>query len=299
MLKKAICALIVISIFFMGNIFAGGWPQPKGGYFIKLSEWWIVSDQHFDNAGKVIINTHEFGYYSTSLFAEYGFTDRLTGILYFPFLNYTYSLPPSQAGKLSAWAIGDMDIGIKMGLTNNTPVALSMTLLLGIPIGKERGSITGGLQTGDGEWNQTLTLDAGTGFKIANTTGWINLHSGYNHRSSGYADEFLYGLEGGIHVSKNQITLVARVSGVNALGSGDSPLNPQSLFSNEREYLSLSPEIIYHFNEFWGLTAGIGTAFSGKNIFANTSFTIGVFIRRQPARSAKVSGQTEFSLPGK
>ena len=281
-LNKAIYALIVFSIAFIGNTYAGGWPQPKGGYFIKLSEWWIVSDQHFDNTGDVVINTHEFGYYSTNLFAEYGITNRLTGILYFPMLNYTYSLPPSQTGKLSAWAVGDLDIGMRLGLTNQIPVSLSLTFLLGIPTGKERGSITGGLQTGDGEWNQALMLDAGMGFNIVKTTGWLNLYSGYNLRSSDYADEFLYGIEGGINVSKNKIALVARVAGVNALGSGDSPANPQSLFSNNREYLSFSPEIIYHFNASWGLAAGVGTAFWGKNIFANTSFTIGVFSRKSP-----------------
>lgn len=285
LINKVMWILLVISVVFKGNLFAGGWPQPKGGYFIKLSEWWIVSDQHFDNSGNVVINTHEFGYYSTALFAEYGFTDRLTGILYFPFLNYTYSLPPSQTGKLSALAVGDMDIGLKIGLNSQRPVALSMTLLMGIPVGKARGSITGGLQTGDGEWNQAVILDAGMGLNIANSTGWANLYGGYNLRSAGNANEILYGLEGGIHVSKNKIGIVAKVAGVNAVGSGDSPANSQSLFSNNREYLSFSPEIIYHFNDNWGLAAGVGTAFSGKNIFANTSFTIGVFSRKQPGRS--------------
>ena len=56
-----------------------------------------------------------------------------------------------------------------------------------------------------------------------------------------------------------------------------APVNPQSLFSNYREYLSLSPEIAYHIDQAWGITIRAGTAFLGKNIFASPSFTFGIF----------------------
>ena len=66
------------------------------------------------------------------------------------------------------------------------------------------------------------------------------------------------------------------MNGVSSNENGDAPLNAQSLFSNNKEYLSLSPEVAYHFDERWSLIVGMGTALSGKNIFANTTYTIGI-----------------------
>ncbi len=281
MIFRKILSVIFCLAGFHISIFAGGWPQPKGGYFIKLSEWWIVSDQHFDFNGEVHPNLLEFGYYSTNLYAEYGFTDRTTAILYFPFLNYAYSIPPSSVGKQSIWALGDPDIALKYALVYQKPIALSVTFLSGLPLGKDRESGTAGLQTGDGEWNQALILDAGTGYKVSNSTGWVNLYGGYNLRTGYFDDELLYGIEGGIHLAQNKITIAARVAGIKALGDPANALyiNPQSLFSNHKEYVSLSPELSYHLGR-WGVTIGVGTALSGQNIFANTTFTIGVFYKR-------------------
>ena len=78
-------------------------------------------------------------------------------------------------------------------------------------------------------------------------------------------------------MSNNKITVIARFAGIESLGESSLYINPQSLYSNGREYFSLSPEVLYHFDEQWGISAGIGTAFSGKNIFASTTFTIGLF----------------------
>ena len=264
---------------FHGSTFAGGWPQPKGSFYLKLSEWWIVSDQHFNDQGNIQDNFLDFGYYSTSLYAEYGLTSRLTGIINFPFIIYAYSIPPSTIGKQSLWASGDIDIALKWALTYQKPVAISMTLFTGIPTGKDRNNGISGLQTGDGEWNQGFLFDAGLGYTIGKSSAWTNVHGGYNRRSESFADELIYGIESGINFSNNKITVLARIAGISALGESENALNinPQSLFSNFREYLSFSPEVTYHINESWGITAGMGTAFSGRNIFANTTFNLGVF----------------------
>lgn len=279
LIKTFLCCFILTHLAAPG--YAGGWPQPKGGYFLKLSEWWIASDQHFDMNGQVQTNTHEFGYYSTNLYAEYGLSNRVTGILYFPFLNYTYSIPPSRVGKLSAWAMGDAEVGLKYALVYNKPIAVSIQFLFGIPSGKKQGDIIGGLHTGDGEWNETIKLEAGSGFRLGSAEGWWNVMGGFNIRSNDFADEVLYGFESGLKLSNNKITIIAWIGGIESVGEGNQPVTPQSLFSNKREFLSLAPEAIYHVSETWGITAGVGTALSGQNIFANPTFSLGVFIRRQ------------------
>ena len=87
---KRLCFLIFISFLFSFSAFAGGgWPQPKGHGFFKFSQWWLISDQHFTDTGLLDPNVTQ-GIFTTSIYAEYGFTDRLTGILYFPLFSRTY-----------------------------------------------------------------------------------------------------------------------------------------------------------------------------------------------------------------
>lgn len=261
-------------------VHAGGWPQPKGGFYIKLAEWWMVSDQHFDAVGAVQLNIVEYGYYSSSIYAEYGLAKRLTAIIYFPFINYTYTVLPSTLMKQSLWKTGDPDIGLKYALTFDKPIAISASVLLGLPLGYNE---YGALQTGDNDFNQLIRLDMSGSYKLFRSDGFASFYGGYNHRSNMYADELHYGLEAGLDISKDKLSLIARIQGINAFGTSDGPfVNPQSLFSNRREYLSFSPEIAYHIDPSWGITVGAGTAFSGKNIFASPSFTVGIFYKSRP-----------------
>ena len=279
MAYKRLISLLILMVFISGrDLYAGGWPQSKGGYFIKLSEWWMVSDQHFNGNGEPEPNFVEYGYYATSFYGEYGLSSKLTCILYFPFLNYTYNVEPSSLDRQSTWKTGDADLGLKYALTMDDPLAISSTLILGLPLGYNNN---GPLITGDGEFNQILRVDAGQGFLLFKSNAWFNIYTGYNHRTNGYADEWQYGGEFGLRISNDKVSLVARLDRVDALGNGaTAPVNPQSLFSNYREYLSLSPEISYHIDNAWGITVGAGTALLGKNIFASPSFTFGIFYKK-------------------
>ncbi len=277
--KKSFFLFLFIAI--SASIHAGGWPQPRGGYYLKLSEWWIVSDQHFDRNGMIQPNIVEYGYYSSTLYAEYGLSKRLTSFLNFPFINYTYTVLPTSQLKQSVWKTGDADIGLKYALIFEKPIVASASFTLGIPLGYTGSNA---LQTGDGEFNQLFRIDASGGFTLFRSNGWANLYTGYNHRSQDYADEVHYGFEAGLDISKDKLSITLRLAGIDALGDDEnaSNINPQSLFSNFREYLSFSPEITYYIRQTWGTTIGAGTALSGKNIFANTTFTIGVFYKTIP-----------------
>lgn len=284
--KKLI--ILVFSIFIFSQSFAGGgWPQPKGKGFFKLSEWWIISDQHFTDAGLIDPNTTN-GIFNTSLYAEYGFTDRFTGILYFPFYSRAYFnntvsgttgdvLEPGEAIN----SLGDTDISLKYGLTKDKPIAVSATLTFGIPLGNDSGGSEGNLQTGDGEFNQLFQLDAGTGFKLGKANAYANVYAGFNNRTNGYSDEFRFGIEGGVTILNNKLTTILRLYGIQSFENGDlnDQINSTSIFANNSEHLSFAPEIAYHLNDKWGVSAGIGTALSGKIIFANPSYTVGVFVK--------------------
>ena len=54
----------------LGALTAGGpWPQKKGKGFFKLSEWWVVFDQHFNAEGELEPNIKE-GVFNTSIYGE-------------------------------------------------------------------------------------------------------------------------------------------------------------------------------------------------------------------------------------
>ncbi len=281
--------LILIVSFPLSEISAGGgWPQPKGRGFFKLSQWWLVADQHYTDRGLIDPNLTN-GIFISSLYAEYGFTDRLTGVLYFPFLSRSYFnntisgttgevLTPGEAIN----TIGDTDLSIKYGIFTKGPVVLSATLTLGLPVGEDSGGSDNQLQTGDGEFNQLLQLDAGTGFKVGNLSAYANIYAGYNNRSEGFSDEIRYGVEAGVNLFDDRITAIVRLFGVESTQNGSLDATTStgtSIFANNAEHFTFAPEIAYNINDRWGVSAGAGFALSGRLIYAAPSYNFGVFFK--------------------
>ena len=263
----------------------GGWPQPKGALYLKLSQWWVISDQHFTNTG--MIDPHlTRGMYNTSIYGEYGITERLTGIVYFPFfsratLNEQVSGTTGQTiieGDATN-SIGDTNISLKYALLKDKPVILSAAITMGLPLGNDSGGRDGSLQTGDGEFNQMLTLFASKSFKLGSIYPFLTLYGGYNNRTNNFSDEIRYGIEGGF--SFKRLTLLARIDGVSSMQNGADNFNESgtSLFANNTEYVAFSPEIAYNVTESIGISASYGGAFSGRLIYANPSYSVGVFLK--------------------
>lgn len=265
----------------------GGWPQPKGSGYIKFSEWWLIANQHYTDQGRIDPNLTN-GLFNSTIYAEYGLSDRLTAIVYFPFFsrNYYNNTISGTTGELleggeAINGIGDTDISLKYGLTKGSPIAISATLTLGLPLGNSGGGSQGNLQTGDGEFNQILQLDAGTGFKLGEANAYANVYVGFNNRTNDFSDEFRYGVEAGVTLFNNRLTAIARIIGVKSFKNGlpSSELSNTSVFANNAEYISFSPEIAYNISDNWGVSAGVGTALSGKIIYANPSYNFGVFYK--------------------
>lgn len=278
---------ILVAFFFSTTIYAGGpWPQPKNQGYIKISEWWIISNQHYTDIGRIDPNVTS-GLFNTSIYAEYGLTDRITGVVYFPFLSRAYfnNTISGTTGETilpgdSVNSVGDTDIGLNYKILSG-PLALSASITLGIPLGNDGGGSTGALQTGDGEFNQLFQLNAGTGFKIGTANAYASVYAGYNNRTKGFSDEIRYGVEAGVTLFDNRLTAIARLYGIKSTNNGieGQRENSTSIFANNSEHLTFGPELAYSFNETWGLSAGFGTALSGKLIFAATSYNVGVFFK--------------------
>lgn len=263
----------------------GGWPQPKGKSYLKIGQWWVVSDEHYTDAGLIDPNVTN-GIFTTSFYGEYGLTDRLTGIVYLPFFsralyNNTVSattgeiITPGEAIN----AIGDTDISLKYNFLRKGSWVFSATATLGIPLGEDRGGSAGILQTGDGESNQLLQVDIGTGLTIGKTNTYFNIYAGYNNRTSGFSDEFRFGLEGGANLFKERVVATLRLYGAESLKNGnlEELISSTTIFANNSEHLTFAPEIAYRIKDNWGVTAGFAKALSGELIFVDPAYSFGVF----------------------
>ncbi len=260
-----------------------GWVQPRGSGYFKLSQYWVIADQHYTNTGGIDPNATR-GTYITSLYGEYGFTDRFTGVLYFPFFvrALQYEQVSGTTGEVilpgdAINSVGDTQLTIKYGIVQTDKIVFSGSLSVGLPFGNNRGGQDGSLQTGTGEWNQMARLDVSKSFRVGTLDSFASIYSAFNNRTNGFSDEFRYGVKLGLLVDK--FSLQVTVDGVRSFKNGDANFNSEGtgLYSNNAEYLAITPEVAYKITDQWGISAAFAGAVSGKLIFARPAYSAGVF----------------------
>lgn len=285
-MKKQLLLILFISGFSISLLAGGPWPRKKGMGFYKLAQTWIIADQHFTDLALLDPNT-TFATYTTSLYAEYGLSDRLTGVVYAPFFtrslfNNSVSVTTGETIKAGEAlnAFGDVDIMLKYGLVTDKAVVVSAGVLLGFPTGNAGASTEGNLQTGDGEFNQMFRLDVGTSTQLGSIDTWYSAYAGFNNRTNDFSDEIRYGLEVGGQFLDSKLLTILRLQGVSSLKNGLSSAfsNSVSLFANNAEYLAFSPEIAYKVTDEFGISASVSTALWGKIILAAPTYSVGVFL---------------------
>ncbi len=284
-MKSIITTLLFISIC---NIAMGGgpWPQPKGKAYIKLSEWWTIFDQHYTDTGQIDPNLTT-GIFNTSIYAEYGVTDRFTTVINAPIFSRSY-MNNQRSGTTEEIiiqgeainSIGDIDIGLKYGLTRpgaNIPV--SVTLTLGLPTGETSGGELGSLQTGDGEFNQYLKIDAGKSFQLGKASSYISIYGGINNRTQDFSEEFRTGGEVGIGLLNSKFWLTGKLDIVQSFNNGATAenANSTSIFANNSEFVAIGLEANLYVTRRVGISAGFANAVSGSIIAAAPSYSVGVF----------------------
>jgi len=285
-MKNLSISILLIFIAISTALAGGPWPQAQGKGYFKLSEWWTVFDQHYTDAGLIDPNVTS-GIYNTSFYGEYGITDRLTSVVNVPLLsrNYVNNLRSGTTNEIivagdAINTIGDIDVGIKLGLTNkNAGIPIALSLTLGIPTGTASGGSQENLQTGDGEFNQVIQLDAGKGFKLGSASAYLSAYSAFNNRTNGFSEEFRYGLEFGLGSFNNRLWTTAKLTVVESLKNGETAetVTSTSLFANNTEFSSIELGLNYYITKRVGISASIAGAFRGEIIAAAPSYSIGVF----------------------
>ncbi|MBC6401753.1 MAG: transporter [Ekhidna sp.] len=276
---KKIILVFLLSAFSIVSFAGGGWNKKKGTGYFKLSQYAIIADQYFNPEGRLTEVSPRISFYNTAFYGEYGLTDRITSELYFPFFSRSVlnSLKRRNGEVVEGdrvSSLGDTNVSFKYGIDQEGSTVVSVKLTLGIPLGNASGGETGTLQTGDGEFNQMISIDVGHSFYPA--PFYANASVGLNNRTKGFSEEFRYSIEAGLTLKK--FVLIGRITSVHSFFNADTSDNAsQGVFGNNIEYMSLMPELVYKIKENCGITAAVGTAFSGKQVLANPSYELGFF----------------------
>ncbi|MEO1655582.1 MAG: hypothetical protein AAFU64_18715 [Bacteroidota bacterium] len=260
-----------------------GWVSNKGKGYFKLSQSFIRTDQFYSPAGtKIDIVTN--GLYMTSLYAEYGISNRFTLVANIPFfvrstLNEVQFVSGNEGlpgDELNAF--GDMELGIKFGLIRDKPFVLSAGLTLGIPSGNNSGGETQLLQSGDGEFNQLISLNAG--YSIARANIYLGASIGFNNRTQDFSEEFRFGFEAGYSPIPT-FTALVKIDGIESFQNGEALGATNGIFSNNMEFITVSPELNYTFYKNYGLSANVVIPVRGQRILAAPSYSVGLFWKLQ------------------
>lgn len=260
----------------------GGWPVGKKKTYLKLGQNAIVSPFYYSPSGE-IVDIRTTSLFTTSLYAEYGLSNRLTAILYLPFfvratlneVQYRQSGRVDEGETLNA--IGDTDVSFKYSLIKDKPIVVSATVLFGLPLGETRGGASGILQSGDGEFNQMLRVDASHSFYPKPL--YASAYVGINNRTKRFSDDFRAGAEVG-YTFKNKFVAIFKLDVVQSFFNGSTLVADNGIFSNNTEYVSPSVEFAYSVNNSWGVSTSAGFALAGRNILASPNIGLGIFIKK-------------------
>lgn len=251
---------------------AGGWTQPKGKGYFKLSQQIVRAEALFHSAGtKTEIPTVSGN--TTSLYGEFGLLDRVTLVGYMPFYS-NFSIDAEGLG--STTGVGDWDVGVRIGILTDRPTVVSLQALAGLPLGDSGGDIV--LWTGDGEFNQHVSLQVG--HSLYPVPAYLKGEIGYNNRKSSdiyadnYADELRYSLQAGYTIAE-RVGIALSLRGVNALDRADDEFHPR----NDIEYLSYGPQVDIYVTPNAGITASVTKFTRARNMLDAPTWEFGVFLK--------------------
>jgi hypothetical protein len=272
---------VILSLLISTVTYAGGWTKKKGEGFYKLGFQYIRAKYFYEPSGNRVPIT-PLGDYTTSLYIEYGIEDWLTAVGYIPF--YKYNTLDRVVGRSSgteyfggdkASGFADPDVGLRVALIRNTPTVLALGVSVGIPVGNSKQP--NGLLSGDGEFNQAVSLQAGHSFYPLPM--YVTADIGFNNRTRGYSDELLYAAQIG-YTFEMLFNLAASFRGVKSLKNGDDAVTggTNGIFTNNQTYLEYGGEAGYRLTQSLGISAGVYSVAGGRNVLSAPKFTLGLSI---------------------
>ncbi len=283
MYPQRLLLLVLLLSLTLGDASAGPWTQKRGHGYYKFGFGFVRANRYYEpNGNRIAIPT--LADYTFSLYGEHGFSDRITGVAYLPLLQrLTLN---RQVGRetgaeffegAETTRIADADLGVRIGLFQIGNTVASASLMAGIPLG-DTGHANG-LYTGDGEFNQAISLGIGHSFYPA--PAYVAVQAGINNRTKGFSDEFRFDAEAGYTIAQ-KLTFITRLRGLEPLRNGDDETQGGTggLYGNNQRYLVYAFEMAAALSDHVGVSVSVEGATRGQNILSAPAYRAGVYLRR-------------------
>jgi len=270
-------SMVLVLVAVLVQTSAGGsWPRKAGSGYLQLGFSTIGYDKVYDDAAVKVPAPGTARDNVLQLYAEYGLTSEITLGVAIPFgfisvKDYFAVLPPlsSQAvaapQDISTSGLGDLTLSAQLSVLRWGGSVLSAGVLFGLPTGDTTD--TDGLWLGDGEFNVAPRLLYG--LSLSPLPAYLSADLGYNIRGAGYSDEVFGNLEAGYAFLQNRLWAIVRLSvqkSTRQEPSREIPAARLGLYNNNREFVAITPKLLYKLGGGLGLVVSYATATSGRNV---------------------------------
>jgi hypothetical protein len=259
---------------YAGAAFAGAWTAPQGNFYEKLSYNYYYAHEAFSSSGSRgnAANNGKFTDNDINNYFEYGLTNDLTFI---NALTYKWLRNDNDTSKTSADSLGDVDLGLRYKLLDNSVGIVSTQLLVKIPGAYDK---TDALPLGNGQYDTELRLLYGRSL-YPFIPGYGNVEVGYRWRADGPSDELRYLIEFGVDITKDIYTR-AKLDGTYSIDNGkktDSSGNPTA--TNNFDLGKLDLAVGYKVTPAWGVEVSYRPDIYGQNTAAGANYSFALYYK--------------------
>jgi len=283
--RPLISAALLASL--AGTALGGAWPRKAQSGYLQLGFSTIGYDKVYDSSGLKAPAAGRARDNVLQLLAEYGLSEDFTVGLAVPFgfisvKDYQPAVPPTSSmmvpppREISNAGIGDLTASAQLKLLQRGGSVLSAGVLAGFPAGDTTNAE--GLWLGDGEFNVAPRILYG--LSLRGLPAYLSAELGYNIRGVGYSDEIFGNLEAGYGMLERRLYLIVLLSvlqSTNTEPSRDIPAARLGLYNNNREFVALTPKVLYKFGTGLGVVASYATATSGRNVAGGAVLAASLF----------------------
>ncbi len=269
--------LIIISIITLSfPSFGQGWNQKKGEGYFQLNELILTSSEYYNGTVKTM-TPGTYNTLTTSLYGEYGLTDKFMLIGYIPFVSNSYEDKMTMGGidaKQSKTGLGEVEIGAAYGIITDKNFVMNVYANASFPIDSKATSL--GVRISDSEPTQKLRLAWGYGgfYPI-----YMNGYFGIENRTNGFSDSFVQSWAIGYKI-KEKFIIAAKYFSQHSFFNGKADeAYLFNMYANNQEYWAVGPEFIYEHKEKYGYYIGFRGGSMARNIIASSSVKFGFYYK--------------------
>ncbi len=247
-------------------LWSQAWVEPQHHGYLKLGLSKInVSSLHDYEGQSVAVSKYTDRV--NSLYLQHGITSRMTLLLYIPYQSLVLEGSPGSYAHL-----GDILTGMVYGFLQQQ-WKISGGILLGIPSGDSAKS--GGLRTGDNEWNIEPRVNLGRSWQAVPL--FLEGMVAYNFRTRGNENELKSLLKLGL--SWKSLIAIGFIDIKQPLPAPPDYPTATGLYARGQSWIAPGGELILQlFNKFY-LSAATATILKAKNVAAGKNFSAGVGYR--------------------